>query len=71
METDKWFLASKTILGLLATILPTLLPLIGIESGLEDGQLFTTFFDSMITLAGAAMALYGRFVASTSLRLGP
>ncbi len=72
METQpKWFIASKTLLGVVATILPTLLPLFGIGLDPNDGVLFTDLADKIIMFAGAALAVYGRFVASGSLSATP
>jgi len=72
METQpKWFLTSKTIIGVLVTIAPTLLPLFGVSFGLEDGALFSTFGDALVQFLGAALALWGRFAAKSGVTVLP
>jgi len=67
----KWFLKSKTVLGVILSVLPTLLPLFGVSFSVEDGQLLTASSDSLIQFAGAMLALYGRFKASDVVTITP
>lgn len=68
MET-KNILASKTIWGVVIAALPTLLSLLGYKvsdvaaftSGAEDA------INSIITLAGSAVAVWGRITATKNL----
>ena len=68
---DKFFLKSKTILGVILTILPTLLPWFGISFGPDDTQLVNEAFDSTITAVGAVLAVYGRVKAKGAILAKP
>lgn len=59
----KWFLQSKTVLGVIVSILPGLLPAFGVSFGADDTAMISGFVDSLIQFAGAAFAVYGRWVA--------
>ena len=60
---DKFFLKSKTILGIIISIMPALLPEVGVSFSEADGQLITSTWDSIIQSVGAVLAVYGRFDA--------
>ena len=60
---NKFFLKSKTIIGVIVSILPVLLPELGVSFSAEDGQLINRFVDLVVQTAGAGMAVYGRFDA--------
>ncbi len=60
---DKFFLKSKTIIGIVVSILPTLLPELGVSFTAEDGALINQSVDSVIQGAGAVLAVWGRFMA--------
>lgn len=60
---DKFFLKSKTILGVILSVLPTLLPALGINFGADDAQMINATLDSLVQAAGALLAVYGRFKA--------
>ena len=60
---DKFFLKSKTIIGIIVSILPALLPQFGLSFSAEDGALINTTVDQLIQAAGAVLAMYGRFAA--------
>jgi len=66
---EKFFLKSKTILGVIVTMLPTLLPALGISFGAEDAQLISNTGDALIQVGGAMLAVYGRFVAKHDIGL--
>ena len=59
----KFFLKSKTIIGIIVSILPALLPQIGLSFSAEDGALINSTVDIIIQAAGAILATYGRFAA--------
>jgi len=63
----KFFLKSKTIIGVIVGILPSILPQLGVSFSVEDGQLINDFVDLTIEVVGAALAIYGRFVAEEPL----
>ncbi len=62
-------LKSKTIWGVLIAAIPTLLGFFGLQVG--DIGVFTDLannaVDSLVTLAGSALAVYGRIVAVKGL----
>lgn len=66
---EKFFLKSKTILGVIVTMLPTLLPALGISFSVEDAQLISNTGDALIQAGGAMLAVYGRFVAKHDIGL--
>lgn len=63
----KALLASKTVWGLVITVLPTLAKLAGYETlpGFEESA--SDLAESGITLVGAALAFVGRLTATRSL----
>lgn len=67
MNMPKFALKSKTILGVIIAALPTIGPVLGI--GLEDQALISSGIDAVITLIGAALGAYGRFVAKEPITL--
>ncbi len=60
---DRFFLKSKTIIGIIVSILPALLPQLGLSFSAEDGALINTSVDQVIQAFGALIAVYGRFAA--------
>jgi len=66
---DKFFLKSKTIIGVIVTVLPTLLPALGVSFSAEDAQLISSTGDAIIQAVGALLAVYGRFVAKDDIGL--
>jgi len=66
---NKFFLKSKTIIGVVVTILPTLLPILGVSFSTEDAQLISSMGDAVIQAFGAILAVYGRFVAKNDIGL--
>lgn len=65
----KFFLKSKTIIGIIVSILPALLPQFGVHFTADDGALINHVADLTVQLAGAVLAGYGRVVAKDSLSL--
>lgn len=59
----KYFLKSKTIIGVIMSVLPALLPALGITFGADDISLINSAVDAVIQSAGALLAVYGRFAA--------
>lgn len=57
-KAKKNILKSKTVWGVIIAALPTLL-----EMGQSDVLLIKNVGDAVITLAGAALAIYGRYAA--------
>ena len=68
---NKWFVKSKTILGIFLSVLPTILPIFGVSFGEDDAKLINGFVDASIQLAGVALAIYGRWVAKESVSIKP
>lgn len=71
MENHKIFLASKTLWGVLIMALPVLLPMIGVSWGIDDTSVINETADKIFQAVGAALALWGRFSAKTSLSIKP
>jgi hypothetical protein len=63
----KYWLKSKTIWGVIITMLPTLAPLVGI--GVDDLNLINQTGDNIIQIVGAIIAAYGRFTAKDQLTM--
>lgn len=60
---NKFFLKSKTIIGVILSALPALLPALGITFSADDAQLVSSGVDALIQAVGAVLAVYGRFAA--------
>lgn len=67
----KWFLKSKTIIGLLITILPTMAELLGLTLTQGDVNFISAEVDKIIMGMGAALVVVGRFKSTTSIKLLP
>ncbi|MAU40962.1 MAG: hypothetical protein CMF31_05000 [Kordiimonas sp.] len=67
----KWFLKSKTVIGAIMAILPTLLPVFGVSFSTEEVGLVNGAVDATITAGGALLAVYGRFTAKESVTVLP
>ena len=68
MDT-KIFLASKTIWGVIIMALPALLPLAGVSFGVDDTTVVNDAADKVFQAAGALIAIWGRWSASTKLSI--
>ncbi len=68
---SKFILQSKTIWGVVILVLPVILPMFGIEFGADAIGESTVAFNSLITLVGAVLAVYGRFKATTAISVAP
>lgn len=72
MDT-KQFLTSRTIIGLLMVLLPTVADWLGFqlpESVVEElGPQVVAMVENIWTAAGAALAIYGRIKATKRLRV--
>lgn len=66
---NKIFLKSKTILGIVFSALPTLLPALGFSYSVDDAQLVSSTVDALIQAGGLVFAVYGRLVAKNSLTI--
>lgn len=58
---SKFVLKSKTILGVLLSILPQLAVTFGFTFTENDAVMLSESTDSLIQIMGAALAIYGRF----------
>jgi len=58
---------SKTVIGILVSLLPVLGTTLGFSFSDADGVLVTNLVDQIIQLLGGAFALYGRVVAKKPL----
>lgn len=68
MKAEKYFLKSKTVIGVILSMLPTLLPVFGVSFSEQDGQFVTSSADAILQGIGAALAIYGRFVAEDKVK---
>jgi len=66
---DKIFLKSKTVWGVIVMVLPTLLPMLGLNLVGDDASLITNTGDALMTFIGGVLAIYGRVKADTSITL--
>lgn len=66
---DKFFLKSKTIIGIVLTALVALLPQFGITFTQEDGALISQAWDAIAQACLLVFAGWGRFVGGTKLKL--
>jgi hypothetical protein len=64
---QKWFLQSKTIIGVLIMLLVQLAPLLGFQFTNEDGEQVIKHLDAILTAIGALLAIWGRWTASEPL----
>lgn len=60
---DKFFLKSKTIIGILITFLVAFLPQVGISFSAEQGQFIAGNVDIVIQALSTLWGVYGRFDA--------
>ena len=60
---DKFFLKSKTIIGVIMSVLPALLPALGLSFSVDDAAMVNSTVDALIQAGGAILAVYGRFMA--------
>ena len=65
----KWFLKSKTIWGVIISIIPTLLPAFGVSFSADDVALVSSFGDTVMQTVGAILAIYGRVKAKDTLTI--
>jgi hypothetical protein len=68
---DKFFLFSKTIQGVLITLIPVVTSLLGWEWSAEDTGGINEMINLGLALGGAAWAFYGRRKAQVPLKLIP
>lgn len=66
---DKFFLKSKTIIGILVIAVVSLAPEIGISFSSDDGVFVNQLVDQIVQTAGLVVAAYGRFVADGRLSI--
>lgn len=71
MYESKWMALSKTVVGILVSLLTVLLPEAGIQFGEEEGALVTQGWDSVIVALSSVLALYGRITAKATLTITP
>jgi hypothetical protein len=67
MESKKFILGSKTILGLLMTAIVIFAPYLGLSFSEQEGILFTQLIDLLLTGFGLGLAGVGRVVADKPL----
>jgi len=67
-EQPKWALQSKTILGVLAAVLPALLTMCGVQF---DDAAAQDIGGAVLTIVGAIIAIKGRFDAVQTLTVLP
>lgn len=67
----KWFLKSKTIIGVIISVLPALLPALGVSFSADDAHLVSGTVDSVMQAIGALLAVYGRWVSTDAVKAMP
>lgn len=67
----KWFLQSKTIWGMIAMVLPILLPMMGVSFNATDIGLVNSTVDQAFQVIGTVLVLYARFKDGTPLTATP
>lgn len=60
---NKYVLKSKTVVGILVIIAPTLATLFGFTLTADNSAMISNSADSIIQLLGAALGIYGRVKA--------
>ena len=60
---DKFFLKSKTIIGVIMSVLPALAVAFGFTFSADDAAMVNSTVDALIQAGGALLAVYGRFKA--------
>ena len=68
---DKFFLYSKTIQGVLITLIPVVAGLAGFEWSADDTGGINEIINLTLSLAGAGWAFYGRRKATGAITLAP
>jgi len=68
---DKFFLQSKTVIGILLTAFVGLAPMIGLNLTADDTALVSSVVDKALEVVGLVLAMYGRFVATQPLSIKP
>lgn len=68
-QASKLFIQSRTIIGIIVSVLPALLPVVGVSFSPEDGAFLSTNVDLIFQGIGAILAIYGRFVAEKKITL--
>jgi len=71
MLGEKFFLKSKTIIGILIAAVMQLAPFIGISFGEDDAAVVNNVVDIIITFFGLTLGAVGRFTAKQDLKLTP
>lgn len=64
----KGLMTSKTVFGILIAAVIQLAPELGFSFSAEDGVLFESTFDSILTAISSLFAVYGRIVAKGPLK---
>jgi uncharacterized membrane protein len=64
---NKFFLKSKTIIGALVTMAPTIATLFGFTFTENDSVMISQVADGIIQILGAALVVYGRLNAKEKL----
>jgi hypothetical protein len=70
MQSNKWFLQSKTIISTIIILLIQIGPMLGLSFSADDGALLSDSYDSIATTIAGVIAMYGRVKASSSLTVG-
>lgn len=67
MDQEKFFLHSKTIIGVIIMMLVQIGPMLGVSFTQEDGNILMNNFDVIATSLGALIAVWGRVAAKSDL----
>jgi hypothetical protein len=68
---SKWFLQSKTIIGLIVGLLATFLPQFGISFTADSASQLNSAIDGILQGIGMVLVIWGRVSATQPLRLTP
>jgi len=69
MYPSKWFLKSKTIIGIILAMLPALAVQLGLNFTEDDSVMISGLVDLIVQIAGSGFAIYGRFVAEDKISI--
>lgn len=64
---NKFFLKSKTIIGALVTLAPTLATVFGITFTEDDSAMISQMADGIIQILGTTLVIWGRVTAKDKL----
>ena len=68
---NKFFLKSKTVIGILTVAIVQLAPVLGFSFTEDDSAMVNSAVDAVVTALASLLALFGRFTAKQSISVVP